>query len=80
MQPATRERLALLQGYFQSHGIPDAATAQHEAVIAVGRTIQAQAYYLAYGDAFGLLGLGMVVAAAATLFLRKVAVPGARAH
>jgi DHA2 family multidrug resistance protein len=80
MQPATRERLTMLQGYFQTHGIPDAASAQHEAIIAIGRTIQAQAYYLAYGDAFGLLGLGMVVAAAATLFLRKVAVPGAKAH
>jgi DHA2 family multidrug resistance protein len=83
LQPATRERLALLQQYFETHGMPDPASAQHQAIIAVGQTIQAQAYYLAYGDAFGLLGCGMVVGGAATLFLRKLpasAGVGAPAH
>jgi len=72
LAPATRQRIAMLQRYFESHGVPDPATAQHQAVIAIGRTIQAQAFYLAYGDAFGLLGCGMVVAALATLCLRKL--------
>jgi DHA2 family multidrug resistance protein len=71
LQPATRERIAMLQQYFQTHGVPDPGTARHQAIIAVGRTIQAQAFYLAYGDAFGLLGCGMVVGAAAALCLRK---------
>ena len=76
LQPATRERIEMLQRYFESHGIPDPATARHQAIIAIGHTIQTQAYYLAYGDAFGLLGCGMVVAALATLCLRKLAPAG----
>jgi DHA2 family multidrug resistance protein len=76
LDPATRERIALLQRYFESHGIADPATAQHQAIIAIGRIVRAQAYYLAYGDAFGLLGCGMVVAALATLCLRKQAPSG----
>ncbi len=71
LQPETRERLSMLQGYFERHGMPDPAAAQHQAVIAIGHTIQAQAYYLAYGDAFGLLGVAMIVATLATLGLRK---------
>jgi DHA2 family multidrug resistance protein len=82
LAPATRERIAMLQQYFERRGIPDPAIAQHQAVIAVGRTIQAQAYYLAYGDAFGMLGCAMVVAGLATLCLRKLPKgnPGAPAH
>ena len=80
LDPATRERLQMLTGYFEAHGMSDPAAAQHEAVIAIGRTIQLQANYFAYGDAFALLGCGMVVAMIATLFLRRPAgapTPGA---
>ncbi len=41
LDPATRERLQLLTGYFEAHGMSDPAAAQHEAVIAIGRTIAA---------------------------------------
>ncbi len=80
LEPATRERLNLLQHYFETHGISGSQAARHEAIIMIGRTIQSQAYFLAYGDAFALLGVGMVVATVATLFLRKPdgpAAPGA---
>ncbi len=80
LDPATRERLQYLTGYFEAHGMSDPAAAQHEAVIAIGRTIRLQAYYFAFGDAFALLGCGMLVAVVATLFLRRpggAAAPGA---
>jgi DHA2 family multidrug resistance protein len=79
LDPGTRQRLALLQHYFEAHGLSDPQAAQHEAIIAVGRTIAGQASYLAYGDAFALLGCGMVLATAAALLLRKpqgAAAPG----
>ncbi|HEY4163251.1 MAG TPA: MDR family MFS transporter, partial [Dongiaceae bacterium] len=34
---ATRQRIHDLTGYFLSHGISDIATAQHEAIVAIGR-------------------------------------------
>jgi MFS transporter, DHA2 family, multidrug resistance protein len=83
LAPATRERIDILQRYFESRGISDPATAQHQAIIAVGRIVQAQAYYLSYGDAFGLLGCGMVVGGLAVLGLKKLPPPtqgGAPAH
>jgi DHA2 family multidrug resistance protein len=77
LDPATRERLRLLTGYFEAHGMSDPAAAQHEAMITIGRTVARQANYFAYGDAFALLGFGMVLAVIATLFLRRPAGPAA---
>jgi MFS transporter, DHA2 family, multidrug resistance protein len=80
LDPATRDRLQWLTGYFEAHGMSDPTAAQHEAVIAIGRTVRLQSYYFAYGDAFALLGCGMAVAVLATLFLRRpagAAAPGA---
>jgi DHA2 family multidrug resistance protein len=71
LAPATRARLDMLQRYFEAHGLSDPQAAQHEAVMLVGRTIELQASYLAYGDAFALLGTGMVLATVAALLLRK---------
>ena len=53
LDPATRDRLQMLTRYFEAHGMSDPAAAQHEAVIAIGHTIELQANYFAYGDAFG---------------------------
>jgi DHA2 family multidrug resistance protein len=83
LDPATRERIGMLQHYFESRGIADPATAQHQAIIAIGRTVQAQAYFLSYGDAFGLLGCGMALGGLAVLGLKKLPPPaqgGAPAH
>ena len=71
MQPATRERMAMLEQYFSTHGVAGTQGPRAQAIIAIGRTVQLQANYLAYGDAFALLGAGMVVATAAALILRK---------
>jgi DHA2 family multidrug resistance protein len=38
LEPATQTRLASLQQYFMTHGMPDPAAAMHSAVIAVGQT------------------------------------------
>jgi len=43
----------------------------------IGETIRLQAAYFAYGDAFALLGAGMIVALFATLALRKATGPAA---
>jgi DHA2 family multidrug resistance protein len=82
LDPATQNRLNVLQRFFEAHGLSDPGAARHEAIIAIGRTIQTQAFYLAYGDAFALLGAGMVFALLATCGLRKLpAVAGpAAAH
>jgi len=77
LDPATQQRIQMLQHYFESRGISDPAAAQHQAIIAIGETIQKQSYYFAYGDAFGLLGFGMIAATVATFFLRKPASAGA---
>ncbi len=77
LDPATQTRLQILQRFFAAHGMSDPGAARQEAMIAIGRTIQTQAYYLAYGDAFALLGTGMVVAVIATCCLRKASPTGA---
>jgi DHA2 family multidrug resistance protein len=73
LQPATRQRLALVEHFFQARGLVDAFAARHAAIIAIGRTIELQSLYLAYGDAFGLLGVFMVIATCVTFFLARPA-------
>jgi DHA2 family multidrug resistance protein len=73
LSPATRARLALLAHFFQARGVTSQFAARHEAIIAIGRTIEQQSLYLAYGDAFGLLGVFMLIASATTFFLAKPA-------
>jgi DHA2 family multidrug resistance protein len=76
---ATRQRIAELQSYFLSHGIADPAQAWHQAVVAVGRTVRAQANFIAYGDAFMLLGMALSLALFAVFFLRRPGSLGAGA-
>ncbi|HTY66576.1 MAG TPA: MDR family MFS transporter [Alphaproteobacteria bacterium] len=68
---ATRARIDQLTARFLSHGITDIAVAKHEAVVAVGRVIRRQATIMAYGDAFYLIGVVMIVALIAIMLLRK---------
>jgi DHA2 family multidrug resistance protein len=70
---ATRQRIAELSRYFLTHGISDAATAKHQAIIAIGRTVRKQATIMAYSDVFVLLGLALMVALMITLVLKKSA-------
>ncbi|MDD2705304.1 MAG: MFS transporter [Acidocella sp.] len=77
LNPATQQRLSLLQHYFTMHGMADPSAAREQAIQLLGRTIQIQANYFAYGDAFALLGAGMLAALLASLFLRKPSGPAA---
>lgn len=77
MQPATRQTIAAMQHYFEAHGMSDPAAARHQAIILLGETLKQQANYFAYGDAFGLLAVGMLVALAASFFIRRPSGPAA---
>jgi DHA2 family multidrug resistance protein len=68
---ATRARIETLTQYFLSHGVADRAAAWHEAVVAIGRTVREQAYIMAFGDTFYLLGAALLVALVATLLLKR---------
>ncbi|QOG18578.1 MULTISPECIES: MDR family MFS transporter [Bradyrhizobium] len=70
-EQATRTRLEQLTQYFVNHGVLDRADAAHRAYVAIGHTVQKQAFILAFSDTFYLLGMALIVALAAVLFLKK---------
>lgn len=70
-EQATRTRLEQLTQYFVNHGVLDRADAAHRAYVAIGHIVQKQAYILAFSDTFYLLGVALIVALAAVLFLKK---------
>src|SRR3982750_647482 len=70
-EQSTRTRLEQLTQYFVNHGILDRADASHRAYVAIGHIVQKQAYILAFSDTFYLLGVALIVALIATLFLKK---------
>jgi DHA2 family multidrug resistance protein len=80
LQPATRARLASLQQYFMAHGIADPAAAMHQAVVAVGQTIRAEATIMGYSDCFGLLGVALLGALLSVALLRKGSASAGGAH
>ena len=68
---ATRQRIADLTQYFQTHGIADAALAQHEAIVAIGRIVRRQAFVMSYADVFMIIGIILIVGLVATLGIKK---------
>ncbi|WGF87978.1 MDR family MFS transporter [Marinivivus vitaminiproducens] len=68
---ATRTRIETLTDYFMAHGVSDPATATHQAIIAVGNTVKAQATVMAYGDAFGVLAVMLIAGGLCIVFVRK---------
>ncbi|MBR0951757.1 MDR family MFS transporter [Bradyrhizobium canariense] len=70
-EQATRTRLEQLTQYFVNHGVLDRADASHRGYVAIGHIVQKQAYILAFSDTFYLLGVALIVALIATLFLKK---------
>ncbi|QQO33591.1 multidrug efflux MFS transporter [Bradyrhizobium diazoefficiens] len=70
-EQATRTRLEQLTQYFVNHGVLGRADAAHRAYVAIGHTVQKQAYILAFSDTFYLLGMALIVALIAVLFLKK---------
>src|SRR6202453_3210526 len=80
LQPATRTRLAELQQYFVQHGTPDPAGAMHEAIVAIGDIVRAQATIMGYADCFALLGVVLLGALGAIALLQKGAATSGGAH
>jgi DHA2 family multidrug resistance protein len=68
---ATRQRIADLTHYFLTHGIADQATAQHQAIIAMGRVVRRESFVMSYSDVFLLLGIGLVFGVLAMLGVKK---------
>jgi DHA2 family multidrug resistance protein len=69
---ATRNRIDQLVHYFLSHGVTDPDLAWHKAVVAIGNRVHQQAYTMAFGDTFYLMGAALVVALISALLLKKV--------
>ena len=57
--------------HFLNHGVTDPAVAWHKAVAAIGHRIHHQAYTMAFGDTFLLMGVTMIAALVAALLLKK---------
>jgi MFS transporter, DHA2 family, multidrug resistance protein len=67
-----RTRIAQLTNYFISHGVPDPANAQHQAIVALGNIVKRQALVMGFSDTFAVIGVVLVLAAIAMMMLRKV--------
>ncbi|MEY9626241.1 DHA2 family efflux MFS transporter permease subunit [Sinorhizobium fredii] len=66
-----RQRLDLLTGYFQSHGVSDHAKASAQAIVTLGRIVKRQALIMGFSDTFAIIGLVLAIAAVALLFTRR---------
>jgi MFS transporter, DHA2 family, multidrug resistance protein len=69
-----------LQQYSMAQGVAGVAGAWHQAVIAVGNTIRAQATIMGYADCFALLGIVLLAAILPVALLRKGTSAGGPAH
>ena len=72
-----RQRLEQMTDYFVAHGVPDRATAAHQAVVALGGTVKRQALIMGFSDTFVVLGVLLSIAALALLFARRAIGSGA---
>ena len=68
---AVRQRLDQMTNYFMAHGVSDHAAAQHQAVIALGRTVKRQALVMGFSDTFAVIGIMLAVAAVVVLLARR---------
>jgi DHA2 family multidrug resistance protein len=80
LNEATRQRLAMLQQHFLANGTADPATAWHDAIVAVGRSVRAQSYLLAYGDTFFIMGCALLLAIVAAVLMARSSGGAAGAH
>ena len=79
-EPSTRERLDALQQFFISRGMTDPQDAWRQAVAAVGKIIHSQATLMGYADAFGLIGVILVIATVSVALLKKGVATSGAAH
>ena len=56
-----------MTNYFMAHGVSDHAAAQHQAVIALGKTVKRQALVMGFSDTFAVIGIMLAVAAVVVL-------------
>ena len=75
-----RGRLAQMTSYFTAHGVPDPAAAHQQAIIALGNAVRTQALVMGFSETFLVIGMVLVLAAAAVVFTRKVKGSAAGAH
>jgi len=74
-------RIAQMAGYFQAHGITDAAVAKHQAIIALGNAVRRQALVMGFSDAFAMIGIVLALGAVILLLTKRPKhVGGAAAH
>jgi len=66
-----RTRIAEMTNYFLSHGVADPAAAHQQAIIALGKAVKRQALVLGFSDTFLVLGVVLLLSAAAILLTRK---------
>src|SRR6202795_1998431 len=63
LDESVRQRLDPLSSYFLAHGVSDAGTAYREAVVAVGRGVRHQAFFMGFSDTIimqsAVLGIGL---------------------
>ncbi len=70
-----RARIAELSSYFAAHGVTDPAAAHNQAILALGKLVKRQALVLGFSDTFMVLGVVLLLSAAAILLTRKVKAP-----
>jgi len=77
-----RNRIAEMTNYFLSHGVADPAAAHHQAIIALGKAVKRQALVIGFSDTFLVLGVVLLLSAAAILLTgkAKAAPAGSGAH
>jgi DHA2 family multidrug resistance protein len=75
-----RSRIAQSTDFFMAHGVPDPATAHHQAIVALGNAVKHQALVMAFSDTFAMIAAVLVLAAIAVTFTRKVKGSAAGAH
>jgi MFS transporter, DHA2 family, multidrug resistance protein len=66
-----RARIAQMTDFFTAHGVTDPATAQHQAIVALGNAVRRQALVIGYSDTFAVLALVLVLAAIAIVLTGK---------
>jgi DHA2 family multidrug resistance protein len=66
-----RSRITELTNYFTAHGVTDPATAQHQAIVALGNIVKRQALVMGFSDAFAVIGFVLIVSGIAILLTGK---------
>jgi DHA2 family multidrug resistance protein len=67
-----RTRIAQLTNYFISRGVPDPASARHQAIVALGNAVKRQALVMGFSDTFAVIGVVLLLSAVAILLTKKL--------